>query len=352
LKHFDRIGIGIGAVAALAVIAAIYAGSRNLRDFDWALSTYAIGSIFAAFAVAYRYAVWAQRPPTLMYLKRGWQAFLARGSGARKRASRPRNFATLGKLLLDNFVLQKFITERSIQRWVMHACLSWGGMLAFAITFPLVFGWIHFETLTHDAEIYRVLVWGFQAGQFSVHSLQGFLFFNMLNISAVVMLVGLALSIKLRMSDKGELAIQTFADDVFPVLLLFAVSTTGLMLTVSAKFMSGSGFQFIGMAHAASVIGLLLYLPFGKLFHIIQRPLSLGVSFYRKEGQAGQSADCRRCGSSFASRMHVEDLKSVLDQLGFNYRFAGPSGQLHYQDICPPCRRRLLALNQGKALGR
>jgi hypothetical protein len=46
--------------------------------------------------------------------------------------------------------------------------------------------------------------------------------------------------------------------------------------------------------------------------------------------------------------MHVEDLKTVLDQLGFNYRF----GVVHYQDICPPCRRRLLVVNQGKAVAR
>ena len=115
----------------------------------------------------------------------------------------------------------------------------------------------------------------------------GFLHFNLLNISAIMLLVGLVLSVKLRMSDKGEFAIQTFADDVFPILLLFAVCITGLMLTVSAKFLAGSGFQFIGMAHAASVIGLLLYLPFGKLFHIIQSPLSLGVSFYKQEGLDG-----------------------------------------------------------------
>ena len=44
----------------------------------------------------------------------------------------------------------------------MHACLSWGGMLAFAVTFPLVFGWIHFETLPDDAEIYRVFVADFR----------------------------------------------------------------------------------------------------------------------------------------------------------------------------------------------
>jgi nitrate reductase gamma subunit len=349
MKAFDASAFKAGTVAAIIVAALIVVGSRNLKDFDWALTTYAVGSIFAAFAVVYRYAVWSQRPPTRMYLKRGMQAFFARKRGW---TSVPRNTGTLGKLLLDNFVLQRFITRRGWERWIMHACLSWGGMLAFAITFPLVFGWIHFESLPDNAEIYQVYIAGFAAEQFHVHSLSGFLHFNLLNISAVVVLVGLVLSVKLRMSDKGEFAIQTFADDVFPILLLFAVCVTGLMLTVSAKFLAGSGFQFIGLAHAASVIGLLLYLPFGKLFHIIQRPLSLGVSFYKDAGLLGGAAKCLRCGEGYASQLQVDDLKTVLDELGFNYRYATPSGELHYQDICPPCRRRLLALNQGRVLGR
>jgi hypothetical protein len=338
LSYFDRKAFRVGVVAGLAVVAMIYAGSRRLEHFDWALTTYAAGSVFAAFAVAYRYALWAQRPATWMYLKRGWQIFMSRSARV------PRNTGILGKLLIDNFVLQKFITKRSTERWIMHACLSWGGMLAFAVTFPLVFGWIHFESVPSDAGIYRVFVMGYAVEEFPVHSLRGFIHFNVLNFSAVLLLIGLVLSVKLRMSDRGELSIQTFADDVLPLLLLFTVTITGLMLTVSSHFMAGSGFQFIGMAHAASVIGLLLYLPFGKLFHIVQRPLSLGVAFYREAGQAGDRAFCRRCGEDYASRMHVEDLKTVLRQLGFDFR--------QYHEVCPQCRRRLLALNQGRALGR
>ena len=348
MEAFDRTAFRAGSVAALVVVVFIFIGSRGLQDFDWALTTYAVGSVFAAFAVVYRYAVWAQRPPTRMYLRRGVQAFFSR----KPRSSTPRNTAKLGRLLLDNFVLQRFITRRSKERWIMHACLSWGGMLAFAVTFPLVFGWVHFESLPENAEIYRLVVLGFDLDQFHVYSARGFLVFNLLNISAVILLVGLILSVRLRMRDKGEFAIQTFADDVFPLLLLFAVCGTGLMLTVSAKFLAGSGFQFIGMTHAASVIGLLLYLPFGKLFHIIQRPLSLGVSFYKDAGRTGEPANCRRCGAAYASRLHVNDLKTVLDELGFNFRFATPEGELHYQEICPPCRRRLLTLNQGRVLGR
>ena len=358
MKYFDRNAFRIGGAGALAVMGVIYLGSRGLRNFDWALTTYAVSSIFAAFAVVYRYAVWAQRPPTWMYLKRGLDAFVRR---RRPRTQKPagsrifsltRNTARLGRLLLDNFLLQKFITERGRERWVMHACLSWGGMLAFAVTFPLVFGWVHFETLPNDAEIYRVFLFGFPVEQFPVGSWRGFFHFNLLNISALVMLAGLVLSVKLRMSDRGEQAVQTFSDDIFPLFLLFTVCVTGLMLTVSAKFLAGYGFSFIGLAHAASVVGLLLYLPFGKLFHVFQRPLSLGVSFYKEAGATGERAFCRRCGEDYASRLHIEDLKTVLDQVGFDYRYSTPSTEIHYQDVCPGCRRRLLALNQGAALGR
>ncbi len=342
MKYFDRNGFRAGFIAAIVATACIVVGSRWMHYFDWALTTYAVGSIFAAFAIAYRYAVWAQRPPTRMYVNRGWRLFFAPHAKRQK----------LGTLLLNNFVLQKFITRRSSQRWIMHACLSWGGMLAFALTFPLVFGWLHFETLPNDAETYRVFLFGFAVEQFSIHSWTAFLHFNMLNIAAVVMIAGLILSVKLRLSDRSELAIQSFADDVFPVLLLFGVAVTGLMLTVSARFMAGYGFSFIGMAHAASVIALLLYLPFGKLFHIVQRPLSLGVSFYKEAGAKGPQAACRRCGTEFASHMHIQDLKKVLDQVGFNFRFQTTEGEIHYQDICPPCRRRLFALNQGRAVGR
>jgi hypothetical protein len=336
----------VGCIAAIVVVVLIFAGSGKLQHFEWTLTAYAAGTIFAAFAVAYRYALWARRPPTKMYLKRGIQMF------GRRSEEVPRNTLRLGKLLIDNFVLQKFITRRSVERWIMHACLSWGGMLAFAVTFPLVFGWIHFESAAGNAAVYRVFMFGYPVEEFALHTARAFIHFNLLNFAAVLLIAGLALSVKLRLSDKGEIATQSFADDVLPLLLLFTVSITGLMLSVSSNFMSGYGFQFLGMAHAASVIGLLLYLPFGKLFHIVQRPLSLGVSFYRNAGLNGTRANCLRCGSDFASLMHIEDLKTVLDELGFNFRFATPGGEVHYQDVCPPCRRRLLAVNQERALRR
>ena len=195
-------------------------------------------------------------------------------------------------------------------------------------------------------------MWGLGAGRFSVHSLAAFLSFNALNFSAVLVLAGLLMAGARRLTDAGERAIQTFSGDIVPLLLIFAVTTTGLALTVCYRFLAGQGHGLWAVAHLVSVAALLIYLPFGKLFHVFQRSCALCVARYREAGAAGRRARCRRCGQDFGSALHVNDLKTVLDDLGFDYRFVTGRGEVHYQDICPACRRRLLALNQGRSLGR
>jgi hypothetical protein len=136
--------------------------------------------------------------------------------------------------------------------------------------------------------------------------------------------------------------------------MLFAVSITGVFLTVSTHLMRGLHYVFLSELHAVTVIFTLLYLPFGKFFHIFQRPAQLGVAYYREVGAQGEAARCARCGEPFASRMHVDDLKQVESELGIafggvptdNGKEAGPHFQVHYQDVCPRCRRKSLGLTQ------
>jgi hypothetical protein len=47
--------------------------------------------------------------------------------------------------------------------------------------------------------------------------------------------------------------------------------------------------------------------------------------------------------------MHVEDLIEVEKQLGYSYEMSGPVE--HYQWICPPCRRSLFVVSQGRVWG-
>jgi hypothetical protein len=360
MKLPNRAALIAGVALTLATFAAIALGSTWMRHFDPALTGYAIGALIAAFAVGYRFVVWAQRPPSRMYFKRGLELMFRRAGTGPQGAERnarpalpvPHGAGTLGFALAKNFIAQDFIRRRSAARWIMHLCLSGGCTLAFAITFPLVFGWIHFEPLGSDAETYRVVALGMNVDSFSIHSVKALVMFNLLNVSAVLVLIGLAMAAWRRCTDPGERATQSFSEDILPLLLIFAVAATGLALTVSYKFLAGHGHHLWAVVHMVSVVSLLLYIPFGKLFHMFQRTCSLCVSRYKKVGAAGPRAHCLRCGEDFASQMHVDDLKIVLDELGFDYRFAGAQGEVHYQDICPGCRRALLALNQGRTVGR
>ena len=118
------------------------------------------------------------------------------------------------------------------------------------------------------------------------------------------------------------------------------------MLTASYSWMKGYAFDFLAILHSITVIFTLLWLPFGKFFHIFQRSAHIGVGFYKDVGRQGEQASCRRCGQEFASRMHVEDLITVQQQLGYRYEMEGATE--HYQWICPKCRRSLVALAQGQ----
>src|SRR5678816_2116664 len=134
------------------------------------------------------------------------------------------------------------------------------------------------------------------------------------------------------MRDRGALAVQSFTMDFFPLILLFAISVTGLALTASTHWLRGQFYGFLSILHAITVIAALLYLPFGKFFHIFQRPAQLGVKLYQHAGEGGEAAVCSKCGEQFASRMHIEDLKKILPQMGFDYRMSGAPG--HWQDLC------------------
>jgi hypothetical protein len=146
------------------------------------------------------------------------------------------------------------------------------------------------------------------------------------------------------MTDQGARALQQFGMDFLPVILLFAISVTGLALTVSQEWLRGSAYSFLAILHAITVIAALLYLPFGKFFHIFQRPAQLGVKLYQDAGLEDAGALCARCGERFASRMHIDDLRTILPQLGFDYRVPGSAGT--WQELCPACKRKALSVAQ------
>jgi hypothetical protein len=113
--------------------------------------------------------------------------------------------------------------------------------------------------------------------------------------------------------------------------------------------MDGRFYVFLNTVHALTVILGLMYIPFGKLFHIFQRPANIGVAYYKRLGEDGPQQSCARCGEPFASQLQMTDLKEVLPQVGFDYAVTRTGA--NYQDHCPRCRRALVALAQSRAVG-
>jgi hypothetical protein len=329
-----------GVLITLVLAGLIVAGSRNLSHFDAALVGYTFAVLFATFAITYRYAMWLQRPPTAVFWKRGWQVFLRPSQLAV-------NIANWFGRVTGEFAFNRFIFQRNKERGVAHWLIMWGCILACAITFPLVFGWIHFETLADNTSWYRTFIFGFPTLAFPIHSLIGFFIFHGLVWSSFLVIAGVMLAMRRRMRDHGAAALQQFGEDFLPLILLFAVSMTGLMLTASYTWMKGYAYDFLAILHAITVIFTLLWLPFGKFFHIFQRPAQLGVSFYKDAGLRDEPANCRRCGQPFTSRLHAEDLIRVERALGYRYEVKDNSTE-HYQWICPRCRRAMLILGQGR----
>lgn len=340
LATIDRRAATWGVVAVFVLLAVTILGSGNLRWFDAALVGYLFGTLFAAFGIVYRYLVWVRRPPTAMLNKRGWESF-------RRRGSTGRNLWSLPGLIVSNLLLQRFIKNRSTARWLAHQLVFWGCILAALVTFPLVMGLLHFQSVGDNGRRYQAMVAGIGTMSFDSRSIVGWLLIHALNISAFLVLAGVFIFLSRRLRDPGALAVER-SNDFLALAGLFAVSVTGLALTASSLWMEGRFYIFLNTVHAMTVILGLMYIPFGKLFHIFQRPANLGVAYYKRAGAEGEQQRCRRCDESFASAMQVADLKAVLPQVGFDY---SSSSEGHYQDHCPKCRRAVVALAQSQRVG-
>ena len=315
-----------GVAAAVVTTAAIYVGSRRLRTFDAALIGYATATVFLAFGVVYRYVLWVQSPPAMRYLRRGWGSFLSFRNF--------RRFPTLvPRALVTNLALQTFIARRGVGRWLAHQALFWGVVLATVITFPLTFGWIAFEAAGEGSR-YQIVVWGFRTITFEPVTWLGWLIFHGLDLAAVLVLGGCAFFLWRRFRDREVSAGQRFGYDFLPLVALVAISVTGLLLTASSALLDGEGYEFLAIIHMATVVLTLVFIPFGKFFHVIQRPASIGVEVAKRTSVEREGVvSCRRCGEPLEAATFVRDLQMTMDELGLRY----PG----WVETCPRCKRIL-----------
>ena len=332
-------------VVTVITLVLVFVGSRGLRDFDAALIGYAVATVFAIAALTYRYMLWLGRPPTGHYFRAGWNTFLSWKNFRRYTLLVP-------KALWTDLIGQTFIRKRSTARWLTHQAIFWGVVLSVLVTVPLVFGWIRFTLVAPDR--YKAWFFGFPVLTFPIEAGVGFAIYHVLDFTAVLLIAGVVAALWRRIRDKGLLTTQRFGFDLMPLILLFAIAITGLALTASSGWWGGSFYWFIALVHQVVVVLWLISLPFGKFFHIVERPASVGVTVYQQVAQDVEyygreaprnpvlaPASCRRCGTRLPSARFVSDLEGVLADLGQRYELAEGQGLL--QDYCPTCKRVIRA---------
>ena len=327
----------IGGLAAGALLLMIWAGSLALSTFDSALIGYAVAIVALTFAVVARYSRWLTMPSTRRYWRRGWQLFTSWSNFKRLPGLMPR--AIGGQLLA-----QGFIRRRGWVRWIGHQCLFWGVIGATLITFPLVFGWLVFLLEPGTEHMYRMYILGLPTVVFDTTSFIGWSAFHALNYTAVLVIVGCAIFLWRRFRDRAPMSSQLLGYDMVPLLMLLVISVTGLLLTASTVFFAGAYYGFLVIVHMAAVVLSLVFIPFGKFFHVLQRPASVGIQLYTEVGATQGARPCTRCGQPLASDMFVGDLQATLDELGQDYRLPGaPHGAAHLSEMCPRCKREVRA---------
>jgi len=334
VRQRDKAAV-VSVVVTVITLILIYIGSQGLATFDSALIGYAVATVFAIAALAYRYTLWLGRPPTRKYFNAGWSHFLSWENFRKYTLLIPKAWWT------DIFA-QTFIKKRSNTRWVMHLAIFWGVIVSLMVTVPLTFGWIRFTLVEPDR--YKAWFFGVPLLTFPIEAGTGFAIYHILDFTAVLLIVGIVIALWRRMNDVGLLATQRFGFDLMPLFLLFAIAITGLALTASYDWWDGRFYWFLSLTHQVTVVLWLLSLPFGKFFHIIQRPASIGVTLYQQVNQDMQHyapvqshGTCARCGQEFPSAQFISDLKGVLGELGQNYDLGDDNGVL--QDYCPTCKR-------------
>jgi len=315
------------ALVTAGLVLLILIGSGFGRHLDHALFGYLAATLAAAFGIAWRTSAFWRRPASAVY----GRALLGALRDPRKlRAA----LAGTGR----HVVAQEMIARRSRVRWAAHLLLSLGTLGSFAVTVPLVFGWLHFTAV--DQRTYQVVFFGLPlpGHQFAIDGGLGFLMFHALTLCGVAVALGATYFIAARWRRRGEPG-ATGAFHLAPLLLLLAVALTGLALPLSRTM--PAAFRFAALAHELTVVVLLVALPFSKLGHLFTRPLQIGALLVKAPGEPRRA--CVGCGAELAPVAQLEAVAALLAARGLQFDA--------HAEHCQPCRRRLVATTQARLLG-
>ncbi|OCA85139.1 hypothetical protein [Pseudobacillus wudalianchiensis] len=303
-----------------ALILLSFIGTRMFTHIDLNLYGYMVGTIVFIGGFFYRFIAWGERPPTKIFIKKGLKLLF-----------RP----TTAKTSVDHLAIYNFIWNRGIYRWTQHILIGWGCILSCFVTFPLVFGWMYFTM--EENGYYTVVALGMNILHVKADGVLAFFFYNALNFTAVMVIIGVCMALYRRLKNMQARAEQKFMYDFLPLYLLLLVAITGLLLTFMNIFLHGQGQPIMSLIHQYAVIVTLIYLPFGKLAHIPFRPLSVFVKNYREHYAKRSMKECKVCSESFVSTEQSNDVREVL---GTNDIHFDMEDGFNLAELCLPCRRK------------
>jgi MFS transporter, NNP family, nitrate/nitrite transporter len=377
-------------LVVVILLVLVYVGTDALHHFDPALYGYAVATTVATIGMTIRITVWLMRPATRTLALNAMRRLFLRvnrrpgvtnpvpaGVGrwfgerrhpggyieARDRLPQGRGGthlpavrggdpglkpegdshavpgrpgpAVAARNLGNHILLNRFIFRRSVWRGLQHFLTMWGVIGSYAITIPLTFGWLHFEVVNETS--YAVVVMGLPLFTMPVHGVLAGLIYHGLSTFALITLIGIGMMLVRRLLDRDARVDNRVEYDLVPLYLLLAVTVTGLALTVSHMFAEGWGYPWISGIHQVTVVLMLLYLPFGKLFHIPMRSLAVGADVYHEVGAHEGLMACARCQKVYATRRQIMDVIAVLKESGMS--LLAPDGKTYLAEYCPECRR-------------
>jgi hypothetical protein len=190
-----------------------------------------------------------------------------------------------------------------------------------------------------NVELYRTYVFGFAVQDFPIQSWAAFVIFHGLVWSSFLVIAGVMVAFRRRMIDHGAVAVQQFEQEILPLLLLFSISVTGLMLTASYTWMKGYAYDFLAILHAITVIVTLLWLPFGKLLpgHMDSHPACDPSEDLRDLDQlrpAFAMHPCELAGMGGQDRNRGAHVAVMAGDDPIDHRFERPVGDARFQVVC------------------
>lgn len=318
----------------LFLIFTAWVSTDSFLHFDMALLGYFLSSIIFAIGITIRMCSWLIRPATHQVIKRSLQ-------NLKTRERKKRNISSILRTAFDNIILQKFIFRRGIWRGVQHILIAWGCIGSFAITFGLTFGWLRFDLI--DPTTYQIVMFNIPTMKMAAHGLLAEMIYNGLNITAIMVMIGVCMALYRRIKDQDVKVTQRTEFDLCPLWLLFVVTLTGLLLTLSYKFLGGFLHPYLSLLHQVTVVLLLVYFPFGKLFHFPVRPLATAVPLNYQEQVQVDTRACNKCGTNYSSDDQITDVKAILGAQNFDLKLDDGT---YLSDYCPACRRRIRVMKQ------